>query len=325
MSRPSAGLSQDLGRPRCQAHDLDLNWSQAVTDRTPAAVLTVPAGTVPVARAARTAVDQVAAASTRSALVVGRPSGPGWVSLASLGTPEGYARALERSTAYYGDVDTPVARAAAASLLTGDVASAVAVPLATALVAHRRALVLDPDDVLVRFGTLGIESVAAPWPRVVVLPSDPLAAAPDAEVADGLPAVRAAVASGYAALVGPLVAVTAGAARRGPGAMRGELAERLSAAVALAARSAGDPAAAPGEARALLAAAPRWLRWPTEWVDVPVFGPDGAAAAEPWKRRRVCCLAYQTPRFAGELCATCPRVSREETVARLSEWLSEES
>jgi hypothetical protein len=64
---------------------------------------------------------------------------------------------------------------------------------------------------------------------------------------------------------------------------------------------------------------------PTDWVDVPVCRPgDDATAGEPWKRRRVCCLAYQTERFAGELCATCPRVSRQETVDRLSTWLSDQ-
>jgi len=120
--------------------------------------------------------------------------------------------------------------------------------------------------------------------------------------------------------------VTAGAARRGPGALRGELAERLSAAVALAAREVGDPASAPAEAEALLAAAPQWLRLPPDWVEVPVCRPGGdAATSEPWKRRRVCCLAYQTTRFSGELCATCPRVTRDETVERLSRWLSETS
>jgi hypothetical protein len=66
---------------------------------------------------------------------------------------------------------------------------------------------------------------------------------------------------------------------------------------------------------------------PTDWDDVPVCRPCEArdeAEAQPWKRRRVCCLAYQTTRFGGELCATCPRVSREETVERLSSWLSEQ-
>src|SRR5690349_3613027 len=263
------------------------------TTTTPAAVPTVPATRA--GRAARIAAGQLAAASVRAALVVGRPSGPGWVPLRDVITPAGYATALTRAAAFYGTPRTPVERAAVASLLTGDIATALAVPLATALVAHRRALILDPDDVLIRFGTLGIEAVAAPWPRVVVLPSDPLAAAPEAEAAADLDAVRAEVASAYAALVGPLIAVTAGAARRGPGVMRGELVERLSAAVALAAREAGTPETSPDEARALLAVAPRWLRLPTDWVDVPVCSPDEDTTSQPWKRRRVCCLAYQAP------------------------------
>jgi hypothetical protein len=288
--------------------------------------VTLAPGAVRGGRAARVAVEQVRTASDRSALVVGRPSGPGWVPLPELRTPAGYSAALDRAGAYYGDVTTPVARAAAASLLTGDIASTLAVPLATALVVHRRALVLDPDDVLVRFGSLGIESVAAPWPRVAVAPPDPLAVLPDADVVADLRAVRAEAAASYAALAGPLVAVTAAAARRGPGAMRGELAERLSAAVSLAARSIGKASSAPAEAKALLAAAPRWLQVPTDWVDVPVCRPGGEdGTTEPWKRRRVCCLAYQTSRFAGELCATCPRVSREETIDRLSTWLSEDT
>jgi hypothetical protein len=289
---------------------------------TPAAVPTVPA--MRGGRAARIAAGQLAGASVRAALVVGRPSGPGWVPLRDLYGHAGYTAALDRAAAYYGEPGSPVERAAAASLLTGDLATSLAVPLVTALVAHGRALILDPDDVLVRFGTLGIEAVAAPWPRVVVLPSDPLAAAPEAEVAADLDAVRAEVASCFAALTGPLVAATAGAARRGPGVMRGELVERLSAAVALACREAGRTGESPEQARALLAVAPRWLRLPTDWVDVPVCGPDGDQDAQPWKRRRVCCLAYQAPRFSGELCATCPRVSREETVERLSAWLSDQ-
>jgi hypothetical protein len=248
------------------------------------------------------------------------------VPLSELSTPEGYERALARAASYYGEPSTPVERAASASLLTGDVASALAVPLATALVVHRRALVLRPDDVLVQFGTLGIEAVAAPWPRlaVAVLPSDPLAGLPDAQVVLDLTAIRTAAATSFAACVGPLVAVTSGAARRGPGALRGELAERLSAAVALACRAVKDDESAPAEAAALLGTAPRWLRVPMDWVDVPFCrSGDVEGSSTPWKRRRVCCLAYQTPRFAGELCATCPRVPREETVDRLSSWLSQ--
>jgi len=144
--------------------------------------VTIAPGALRGGRAAHLAVEQVLAAVDRSALCIGRPTGPGWVGLAELATPAGYAAALERAADYYGDLGTPVARAAAASLLTGDVASAVAVPLATALVVHRRALVIDPDDVLVRFGPAGISAVAAPWPwvSVAVLPSDPLAPLPDA-------------------------------------------------------------------------------------------------------------------------------------------------
>jgi hypothetical protein len=290
--------------------------------------VTVAPGDLRGGRAARLAVGQVQGATDRFALFIGRPSGPSWVSLTELTTPDGYAGALERATAYYGEPDSPIARAAAASLLTGDIASALAVPLAAALVVHRRALVLDPDDVLVRFGPVGIAAVAAPWPRVSVsvLASDPLAKLQDAEVVADVTALRRATAATFAACAGPLVAVTAGAARRGPGALRGELAERLAAAVALAARGIGDPQSSPAEAEALLAAAPRWLRLPPDWVEVPVCRPgDAAGTTEPWKRRRVCCLAYQTARFSGELCATCPRVSREETVERLSRWLSEES
>jgi ferric iron reductase protein FhuF len=44
----------------------------------------------------------------------------------------------------------------------------------------------------------------------------------------------------------------------------------------------------------------------------------------PWRRRSVCCLAYQTPRWATQYCSNCPLIPPDETVRRINEWLRDQ-
>jgi hypothetical protein len=260
----------------------------------------------------------VRAASGRIAVLVGPAAGPGWVPHADLVRPERLGDLMAGAAVWCGGCPTAAARAAAGSLLLGDLASAFAGPIATMLVRQRRALLLDPVDVSLRMGADGVEAITASAPVVGVLPADPLAGLAGTRVLADLTALRQAAVTGYADLLAPLLEPVCAAARRGRRAFWAEAADRLAGATFLALRESGGGAGAPGEVTALLAGAPEPLRRRVEWLDVPAVG-----GSVPWKRRSICCLAYQTPRWAGECCATCPLTPPEETVRRVADWLRE--
>lgn len=260
----------------------------------------------------------VRAASGRVAVLAGPAAGPGWVPHRDLARPDRLGDLIEGAAARCGGCPTAAARRAAGSLLFGDLAAAFAGPIAAMLVTQRRALLLDPADVSLRLGADGVEAIAVSAPVVGVLPGDPLAGHPGTRPLPDLAALREAAAAGYADLLAPLLEPVCAAARRGHRAFWAEAADRLAGAVFLALRASGGAGAAPDEVAALLAGGPEPLRRQVEWLDVPCAG-----GSVPWKRRSVCCLAYQTPRWAGECCATCPLTPRAETVRRIGDWLRE--
>jgi hypothetical protein len=256
------------------------------------------------------AVRAAAALAGRPEVVVGGGTGPGWLPWPDLARPGRARELVERTAAWCGGAPTVTARTAAVTLLAGDLASALAGPLAAALVGQERALLLDARRVAVRLGPDGVAALALP-PALGVLPGDPLAGHDGVRLLPDVTALRRVAADGYVTLLGPVLDAVRTFARRGPRGLWAEAGDRLTAAVFLAARAQG--VGAPEEIARLLAAAPPLLRHPVGWVDVPV--PGGHV---PWKRRTVCCLAYQTPRWAGQYCTTCPLVPAAETVRRLS-------
>jgi hypothetical protein len=263
-----------------------------------------------------TAALRAAAEVTGRIEVVTGPVGDGWLLLRDLARPGRLDRFVDAAGAFFGGCPTAAARTAAATLMVGDVVSAFAVPIAAMLTTQQRALVLDPDDVALRLGADGVDGVATNAPALAVVAGDPIAG-PDVRVAGDLSAVRRTAIQGYADLLAPLLDLVPAAARRGRHAIWADATDRLASAVHLTLRAVDQPERAPDEVARLLAVAPDPLRRRIGWVDVPV-----GDRTVPWKRRTVCCLAYQTPRWAGDVCATCPLTPPEETVRRIAESLT---
>jgi hypothetical protein len=238
---------------------------------------------------ALTAAAALADAAALAGVTLGDGTGPGWVAYPDLVRPEALTALVDRTADWFGGCPTRAARTAAATLALGDVAAAVAGPVAAALVIRRRALTVRPGGLALRFGPGGVTEITVDGPVVGT----------DAD----LGALRRTVATGYTALLAPLVDGLAPVARRGRRGLRAEAAERLAAALFLAAGRQRDARA---EVEGVVG--------PVPWVQIP---PDGV----PWKRRTVCCLAYQIPRLAGGYCATCPLVPPAETVRRTGAWL----
>jgi hypothetical protein len=266
------------------------------------------AGTDPVAAALR----EASAITGRVEVRVSGATEPGWVAYRDVLRPERASDLVDLAAALCGGCQSAVARTAAASLMVGDVASALATPIASALVAHRRAVSFDPADVSLRFNAGGVDGIAVSAPHVGVLPGDQLAGQPNTTTVDDIDALRRSAAEGYVRLLTPALVVVRNATRRGWRALWTDAADRLASAVFLTLQALDAPQRAPAEVADLLAVAPPELRHQVQWVDIPLS--DGWV---PWKRRAVCCLAYQTPRWADQYCATCPLVSPEETVRRV--------
>jgi hypothetical protein len=231
-------------------------------------------------------------AAALAGVTLGDGSGPGWVPYPDLLRPGPLAALVERTADLFGGSPTRAARAAAATLALGDVAASVAGPVAAALVVRRRALTIRPGGLALRFGVGGVTAIAVADARV--------------ETGADVGRLRRTVAEGHAALLAPLVDALAPVAGRGRRGLRAEALERLAAALFLAARTAGRPHDAPAEVEGVVG--------PVPWVGV---------GGVPWKRRIVCCLAYQTPGLAGAYCATCPLVTPAETARRTGAWLAD--
>lgn len=170
-----------------------------------------------------------------------------------------------------------------------------------------------------------------------MLPDDPAAGQPGTETAGSVTALHTRFAASYADLLAPVVEAVAAVTRRSRRALWSEAADRFAGAALVAARTlaaedarhatgagAGTDPSRPAPLRpelraevdAVLAVAPTPLRHPVRWIDV-----TARCGRVTWKRRGTCCLTYQTPKWTGEYCTTCPLIPEEETVRRVAAYL----
>ncbi|MGH3658456.1 MAG: (2Fe-2S)-binding protein, partial [Micromonosporaceae bacterium] len=244
------------------------------------------------------------------------PSGPGWLPYSALDELLGrVAEAIPGASA-----------TVAAALLATSMSAGFAAPVTGALLTDRHAPVPDPDDVWLHHSFTGVDAVAIGRCTLTVLPDDPLASRPDmggpdmggpgVAVAADLDELRRVVLDGYRAMLVPLVDRVAASTKRGRRALWADAGDRLATYLLLAGRARGDQAVGRAEADALLRLAEPPVRHDPAWLE---FEHRGATVI--WKRRPVCCLVYQVPEWRGQLCATCPKVSTEETVTRTRDWL----
>lgn len=248
----------------------------------------------------------------RMEVVVGAPEGDGWVRYLDAVDGDRMAGLLTAAATYCGGCPTRTARTAAGTLMIGGVAAALAAPVGAILATQRRGLVCRAADVRLRLGTDGVHGVAMNAPQLLVLPGDPIAGRSGTRTAPDLPTLRRAVAAGYARALNPMLDAAREAVNRGRRALWAEATERLAYSVFAPLRELGRADDAPAEVARLLADAPPQLRHPVRWLPVPLAGVD-----VPWKARSLCCLAYQTPRWHGQRCATCPLTAPDESVCRI--------
>ncbi|MGH3994729.1 MAG: hypothetical protein ACRDSN_19980 [Pseudonocardiaceae bacterium] len=262
------------------------------------------------------ALHDAAALTGRIEVVFGNPTEPDWLPYRDLVRSERLPELLDAATTLCGGCPTRAAHTAAATLMAGDLATAFATPIAAALVAQHRALLLDPNDVHVRIGPDGVHGLAVTAAHLALLPDDPLTGHHQTTVVDDPTALRTAAATSYATLLTPLLEQVRAAVQRGHRALWADAAERLASAILLALRALDRPDHAPAEVALLLAAAPPRLHKQIDWITV-----HHGDRQLPWKRRTVCCLAYHTPRWTGQYCATCPLTPPADTIRRISAWL----
>jgi hypothetical protein len=222
------------------------------------------------------------------------PAGPGWISYRDLTSPAGLRLMADRAAERCG-ASTPVERGAATGLAAGRVASMIAFALTGALCLGDAALRIAQDALAVRFGADGPEALG-----VAEHGLDLCRATPEATTAEE-----------YAKLLDPMLAGMAALVRRGRRALWVDAGDRLVSALFYNFLAAGRTDA-PARAEALLAAAPAALRHRVTLLELP---------QATWKRRAVCCLAYQTPATAA-YCMTCPRRSAEDSAREVSAWLA---
>lgn len=232
------------------------------------------------------------------------PAAGGWIRYRHLTAPAGLRRLADHAAEYaagYGGFPTVRERAAAAALAVGSVASALAFAVTGVLCLAERALRLDPDGLAFRLGGGGVDALAVPARGV-------------ATTSDGCAAEHGA-ASEYTSLLAPVLADAGRLTRRGRRALGVDAADRLVTALFRNSQVLGR-LDAPARAQLLVAGMPASMRHQIRLMDVPCG--DGIVT---WKRRAVCCLAYQTPPSAGQYCITCPLISIEESSHRVSTWL----
>lgn len=238
------------------------------------------------------------ALSEHYALLPGRPSGRRWVHLPKLTDPVGVRAALRRVEDQYGG-----GHGLAASFLATWVAGLLAYPLVAGVFTERRLLRPSLDALWVRldrtgdfFDALAVERAAA-------------SEAPDNSPA-GLAALQGELMDTYVELLDPVLSAVEAAGRRGRRALWADAADRIAGWYLLIGQSTGEVDRAVSEADATLAAAGSSLPGCAQWI---------TAGDRTFKRRAVCCLAYRSPRFRDQYCATCPLLPVEESVRRLTE------
>ncbi|MGY0235498.1 hypothetical protein [Longispora urticae] len=262
------------------------------------------------------------------------PDAPDLVPLGTLLTPESLAELLDRARTACGGCRTRPARTAAAIMLASEFFSILAAGYAGLLFADRRGLLLAPDSVALRSDGEGFDALTGTG-TLLVLPGDPAFGHPGTEAVGTLPELHARLGASYADLLTPVVEGISALTRRSRRALWMEAADRFAGAALVASRAEAarrargtapgapgapdlgpDPADLRSEVDAVLAVAPPVLRLSVSWIDV-----TAGCGRVTWKRRGTCCLTYQTPRWTGEYCTTCPLIPEEETVRRVAEYL----
>lgn len=284
--------------------------------------------------------------------VPGKPTEPGWIPFTALYQPETLTSVIGDAGAMTGDAN----RTVTASLLASAVSALVASPLTAALLMERRAVRLEPEHLWLHPAAGGFDAFATDQIHMAVLPDDPLiflaeqprtdqipddpaavgqvladramvshtppttppceqAVVARSEIVPDLDALRRWLIDGYIALLEPFLEQVRVQSRRGRRALWADAGDRLATYLLLTGRLLGDPAAGRAEADALLAAAPPPLGHRVAWIE---FEHQGQPVT--WKRRSVCCLAYQAPRWQGQYCSTCPMLPLEETIRRTCDW-----
>jgi len=232
---------------------------------------------------------------------IGVPAEPGWTSLADL--PPHVAEWCERAR----QQDNPAGLASvAATAVGGTLVHAVLGRVTAALVLERRAWHVGAHSLAVHRET---ELLAVRDPTLLVLPGDPAAGHPGAEVLPDLPTLLHRVAADAVTTLRPLLEAVRAATRYGLVPLWNSAADAVRGAAHYAPLYAGadrDGARAVGAAlvEALAAQGARLrardgherLRWGTETYTVPV--------------RAACCLYYKTEpeveRPSDAYCMTCP-------------------
>jgi hypothetical protein len=243
---------------------------------------------------------------------IGAPSGPGWTPYQRLSTPDGLGNAIR-----YVEQSAPgTPPTVAAALFVSSVAAGFAAPLTGALLLERRVVVPDPERTWVHPAYTGVDAVAVGRATLTVLPGDPSSGRPGVTTVADVEALHRAAVSGYRELLAPLVERAAASTRRGHRAFWVDAGDRLATYLLLAGRELDDAASGRREADALLAVAEPPIRHRVAWLEF-----EHRSGSVIWKRRPVCCLAYQAPAWRGQYCATCPLVPVSDTVRRTSAWL----
>jgi ferric iron reductase protein FhuF len=231
-------------------------------------------------------------------LLPGRPTGRRWVHLPKLADAVGVRAALRRVESRYGG-----GQGLAASFLATWVAGLVAYPLVAGVFTERRLLRPPADALWLRLDRTGDFFDALAVERAEV-------SAPVDDSPAGLAALQGELMDTYADLLDPVLSAVEGAGRRGRRALWADAADRVAGWYLLIGQTTGEVGRAVSEADATLATARAPLPTCVEWIQ---------AGDATFKRRAVCCLAYRSPRFRDQYCATCPLLPVEESVRRLTE------
>lgn len=237
-------------------------------------------------------------------------SGEGWVTAASLAEDRGLL----------GDLMARVGRGcgsenrayAGTTVLRGYLWRALS-PAVAAFLTERRLPDLRAENVALRFGESGFaEDVAFVSPRFAVLPDDPQAAHPDAEVvpSEGAMLGRMHEALAGTHLPGVIPALRELRVRRGTRVLQRAAADSCAEAFMFVGRELGREEEALGFAETLLSGPPP-LSAPTNFC---VLEYDGGS--ERTRVRNTCCLYYKV---GDGTCFTCPRTTDEERRRRLAE------
>jgi FhuF 2Fe-2S C-terminal domain len=243
---------------------------------------------------------------------VRQPDEPPGTSLAEL-AGEAVADAAMRAM----DAELDGGAALAAQTLLARLAGPAAGLPAELLFRAGRIPVPDPERMWFALDTGGARKAPVlsldPATRLLVLPDDPFAGQPGIDQAPDRDRLRAALVEWAHDAFAPVVATVSRLSRRGRRALWQVVADRLGNGFLMAGRASGDSAKARAELEATLAATGmRPLRLRPDWLEV-----EHAETTEVFRRRAVCCLYYKSRTRGEQYCATCPLLSREESLARL--------